>query len=340
MTAHSGPGYPRLAMTVSNQQTSEFKDRTAGLIVFGAVSILIGACCALLVPLMFLSVSLSESVAGSGVDARSAWSASALYGIIAVAFVWLGIGSIRARRWACELLLSLSWIWLLTGICSMIIGLLVLPTFIRELGGEPTLPTEMAPFVYVVIFVVFALLYVVLPALFVIFYRSPHVAATCCARWPDPQWIDRCPRRLLTLMVVWALLAVSALLMPAYNFFLPFFGIVLTGAVGGFFWALVAATCGVLAIGTYRRALWAWWGGLALTLAGTISSIVVALRYDHLEVLSMMKLPEDQMAVMKTFPILDRWVVALGAVVVWGTFIVYLMTLRRFFTPMPISEDV
>ncbi|MCW8983814.1 MAG: hypothetical protein OQK55_00610, partial [Thermoanaerobaculales bacterium] len=91
-------------MTGPNEATPEFKDRTAGLIIFGVVSILIGACCALLVPLMFLSVALSDSVAGGGVDARSAWSASALYGVMAVAFVWLGIGSIRARRWACELL--------------------------------------------------------------------------------------------------------------------------------------------------------------------------------------------------------------------------------------------
>jgi len=326
-------------MTDSNQQTPDFKDRTPGLIIFGVVSILIGAFCALLVPLMFLSVALSDSVAGSGVDARSAWSASALYGFMAVVFVWLGIGSIRARRWARELLLSLSWIWLLTGICSIVIGILVVPAVIRGLGAGSDLPPEMALFVILVTFGVIGLLYVVLPALFVLFYRSPHVVATCRARHPEPQWVDACPRRLLTLMVVWVLFAVSALLMPAYNFFFPFFGIVLTGAAGAVLWALVLALCVVLTIGTGKRAPWAWWGGLALTLVFTLSSTLVALRFDLSEIVGLMRLPEDQIAMMDALPIFDGWIMALGTFFVWGTFIVYLMTLRRYFAPAPIDTD-
>ncbi len=326
-------------MTDSDQQTSGFKDRTLGLIIFGVVSILIGVFCALLIPLMFLSVALSESVAGGGVDVRSAWSASALYGFMALAFVWLGVGSIRARRWACELLLSLSWIWLLTGICSMVIGMLVVPVAIRGLRAGSDLPPGMASFVIAMTFGIIGLLYVVVPAVFVLFYRSPHVAATCRARHPDPQWIDACPRRLLTLMVVWVLFAVSALLMPAYNFLFPFFGILLTGAAGAAFWVLVLGVCVVLAIGTCKRAPWAWWSGLALTLVFTLSSTLVVLRFDLLEIMGLMNLPEDQIAMMDTLPMLDGWVMALGTVFVWGTFIVYLMTVRRFFEPAPIAAN-
>jgi hypothetical protein len=320
-------------MTGSNDATSEFKDRTLGLIIFGVVSILVGTCCALLIPVMFLSVALTDSVAGGGVDARSAWSASALYGVMAVAFVWLGVGSIRARRWAAELMLSLSWIWLLTGFCSLVIGILVVPAMIRQLSAESSLPPEMALFVILVTFGVIGLLCVVLPGLFVLFYRSPHVVATCRARHRDPEWIDSCPRRLVTLIVVWVLLAVSALLMPAYNFIFPFFGIVLTGSAGAVLWAFVLALCVALAFGTCRRAPWAWWGGMAFSLAGTISSILVVLRLNLTEIMTLLNLPEDQVAMMDTLPVLDVWVVALGTLVVWGTFIVYLMTLRRFFAP-------
>jgi hypothetical protein len=315
------------------EATPEFKDRSVGLTIFGVVGILVGTCCALLIPLMFLSVALTDSVAGGGVDARSAWSASGLYGVMAVAFVWLGVGSIRARRWAAELMLSLSWIWLLTGLCSLVIGILVVPAMIRELGAESSLPPEMALFAVLVSFCVIGLLCVVLPGLFVLFYRSPQVEATCRARHRDPEWIDSCPRRLVTLMVVWVLLAVSALLMPAYNFFFPFFGVVLTGSAGAVLWAFVLALCVALAFGTCRRALWAWWGGMALTLAGTISSILVVLRLDLTEIMTLMHLTEDQLAMMDTLPVLDAWVMALGALVVWGTFVVYLMTLRRFFAP-------
>jgi hypothetical protein len=313
--------------------TPAHKDRTLGLIIFGVVSILIGACCALLVPLMFLSVALSETVTGGGVDVRSAWSASALYGFMAAVFVWLGIGSIRARRWARELLLSLSWIWLMTGICSLVIGILVVPAVVGKTGVDTGIPPEMTMIVMLVIFGLIGSLYVVLPALFVLFYRSPHVAATCRARHPDPQWVDACPRRLLTLMVVWVLFAVSALLMPAYNFFFPFFGIVLTGVVGATLWALVLAVCVALAVGTCRKAPWAWWGGLALTLVFTLSSALVTLRLDLSEIMGLMKLPEDQVAMMDTLPMFDGWVLVFGTVFVWGTFIFYLMTLRQYFAP-------
>ena len=339
LTALSSHGYPQSVITDQGETRLDFKDRTLGLIIFGVAHILIGVFCALLIPLMFLSVALSNSVAGGGIDARSAWSASALYGFMAVTFVWLGLGSIRARRWARELILSLSRIWLLTGICSMVIGMLVVPAVIRGLGAGSELPREMALFVILVIFGVIGLLYVVLPVLFVLFYRSPHVVATCRARHPEPQWVDACPRRLLTLMVVWILFAVSALLMPAYNFFFPFFGIVLTGAAGAVLWALVLALCVALAIGTCKRALWAWWGGLALTLVFTLSSTLVALRFDLSEIMGLMKLPADQIAMMDTLPMLDGWVMVLGTVCVWGTFILYLMTLRRYFAPAPIDTD-
>jgi len=271
--------------------------------------------------------------AGGGVDVRSASSASALYGFMAAVFVWLGIGSIRAHRWARELLLSLSWIWLLTGICSMVIGILVVPAVVGGTGVDTGIPPEMTMIVMLVIFGLIGSLYVVLPALFVLFYRSPHVAATCRARHPDPQWVDACPRRLLTLMVVWVLFAVSALLMPAYNFFFPFFGIVLTGVFGATLWALVLAVSVALAVGTCRKAPWAWWGGLALTLVFTLSSALVTLRLDLSEIMGLMKLPEDQVAMMDTLPMFDGWVLVFGTVFVWGTFIFYLMTLRHYFAP-------
>jgi hypothetical protein len=36
---------------------------------------------------------------------------------LAVALIWLGIGSIKARRWARALLLIFSWSWLVMGVC-------------------------------------------------------------------------------------------------------------------------------------------------------------------------------------------------------------------------------
>jgi hypothetical protein len=316
-----------------------YKDRTVGLVVFGSVSILIGVCCLLLISLMFLSVALSKTAGVGSVDLRSAFAASAMYGCMAVAFVWLGVGSIRARRWACQLLLSLSWIWLLTGVCSVVVGMLVVPAVVGQLGAQSDLPPELGWIVILVTFGVIGLLYVVLPGLFVLFYRSPHVAATCRARHPGPEWIDGCPRQLLTLTVVWVLLAVSILLMPAYDFFFPFFGVALTGIAGALPWALVLVICGALAVGSCRRAGWAWWGGLFLTLAGTVSSIVTVLRYDLSEIVALMKLPEDQVELIRAMPVFDGWLLALTTAVVSGTFLIYLFALRRFFDSGPVEQN-
>lgn len=318
----------------------EFKDRAAGLVVFGSVSVLVGLFCALLVPLTILSVALSASVSGAGVDPRSAWSACAMYALMAVAFVWLGIGSIRARRWACELLLSLSWIWLLTGICSLIVAILVVPAVVVQLGGESALPAGTAAIMVAVAFVIIALFYVVLPGLYVLFYRSPAVAHTCRARHPEPEWIDRCHQRLRTLMVVWVLLAVSILLVPAYNFLFPLFGLVLTGLGGAFLWLLVFAACVALAVGTCRRASWAWWAGVGLILAATLSSILTVLRYDFEEILALMALPQDQVAMIAAIPMLDRSSLVFGTAVVWGTFLAYLVSLRKHFLVETIESDV
>lgn len=326
-------------MTGSNDATTEFKDRTVGLVVFGAVSVLIGLFCALLIPLAFLSVALSESTPGVGVDVRSAWAAAAIYGLIAVAFVWLGVGSIRARLWACELLLSLSWIWFLTGICALLISFFVVPAAIGSATPASTVPPELTMVVMVVTFGVIGLINLVLPGLFVLFYRSPHVAATCRARDPRPQWIDTCPRRLLTLAVAWALLAASVFMMPAYNFIFPLFGLMVTGAAGAALWFLILIVCGALVLGTCRRAPWAWWGGLGLILAAAVSSVLSVLRYDLAEIVALMNMPEEQASMFAGIRLLNGWPMALITALMWGTFLAYLVALRRHFEPAPGNPD-
>jgi hypothetical protein len=259
--------------------------------------------------------------------------------VIAVVFVWLGVGSIRARLWARELMLSLSWIWLLTGICSLIIGILVVPAALAVLGTEAPFPPKLILLIVVVTFGVIGLLYVVLPGLFVLFYRSPDVAATCRARNPQPHWFDECPRRVVTLAVVWALAAVSVLLMPAYDFFFPIFGVALTGAAGAAMWAVVLALFIVLTVGTCRQAPWAWWAGVVCTVAAAVSSILTLLRYDLAEIMVLMEMPADQTSMVTSLGIQDGWPMVLINALVWGSFVVYLMTLRRYFVSARIPAD-
>ena len=86
----------------------EFKDRQTGLIVFGILEILLGCLCALLVPLMIWGQAMSAQATGGAPNFRMAIPGALVYAMLAVALVWLGIGSMRFRRWARALLLILS----------------------------------------------------------------------------------------------------------------------------------------------------------------------------------------------------------------------------------------
>src|SRR5258707_10310422 len=90
----------------------DFKDRGTGLIVFGIFEILIGFFCLLLVGLMMFLQHLPKPPGTPEMDFRTMIPSFIIYGALAIGFVWLGIGSIQARRWARDLLLVGSAGWL------------------------------------------------------------------------------------------------------------------------------------------------------------------------------------------------------------------------------------
>jgi hypothetical protein len=255
-----------------------------------------------------------------------------LYAVFAGVLIWLGVGSIRARRWACELMLSISRIWLLTGVASLVITWFILPGLMRSVGGAAGMPAAVLLMTTAVTFVIVSFVYVMLPGAFVLFYRSPDVMATCRARDPRPQFTDGCPPRILTLAVVWALAAVSVLVMPAYDWAFPFFGTMVVGIEGAVPWLVVLVVCGMLAWGSCRRSPWAWWGGVAATGAAAVSTVLTSLRMDPKSILSVMRLADDQVRLLSSISWPDRWMIVLLWVAVWGSMLAYLVSLRRFFT--------
>jgi len=313
--------------------TSDFRDRSFGLLVFGVLEILIGLFCALLVPLSLVAVSLTPAAEEGGLNPGSVLPAMVLYLVVAVVFIWIGIGSVRARRWARDLMLSLSWIWLLTGICTLLISWLVMPGLLLDMGAAVGLSSGDIAVVALVTLSILSFVYVFLPGAFVLFYRSESVAATCRSRDPRPQWTDGCPSRLLTLTLLWALTAVSVLVMPAYRFVTPFFGFLVDGAAGAVVWVVVLVVCAVLAWGTCRRAPWAWRLGVAATLLAAVSTILTFARVEAVELYRAMGLPAEQLALLAGLASPERWLMTLLWAVVWLSFLGYLVTLKRLFHP-------
>jgi hypothetical protein len=316
----------------------DFKDRSAALIVVGSIEILLGFGCALLIPLSLLAVSVTGSLSASGAETRSIGAMMALYGVTAAVFVWIGVGTIRARRWACEVMLSLSWIWLVTGVCSLAVSSWMMPPLLRDLGGGAGSLNGFMPLVLVTTLVVLGFLYVVLPGAFILFYRSRHVAETCRNRDPNPQWTDGLPQRLLTLTILWVMLAVSVLLMPAYGWVVPFFGFILGGSSGFGIWAVFFGCCLLLAWGSSRRAPWAWTGAVVLTILAAVSSVVTFARVDLADFVTAMGLSTEQELMFAGILAIDRWMVVVIWVAVWGSFLAYLLTVRGCFLPADTHE--
>lgn len=308
-----------------------FRDQSTGLVIAGGAVIVVGLCCALLVPLSAALGELAEYSDGGSGGLRTTLSLMAFHALLAAGFIWLGVGAVRARRWARDLMLPVARIWLLTGICTTAAAAILLPAVVRGLTATAGVPPGFGLAVMLISGGVLALTQVAVPAALLLFFRRPDVAATCRARDSRPQLTDACPPRLLTLATVWALAALSVVLMPAYDFVFPLFGVLLRGAAGVLPWIVVLITCVVLAWGTFRRALWAFQGGLAVTVAATASSVATTLVMGPAELLKALQPASSGVDVWAALPTPATWVGVLGWIVVWGSFLIYLMSLRHLF---------
>lgn len=308
------------------QPAGTHRDRGAGLVVFGAIEILIGFAFAALIALTLVAVIFSPMV-----EIQLVISSLALYAALAAIFIALGIGSIRARCWAQALTLSLSWVWLITGFCTMVFSWWFLPGVWRDLGASSGLDAGDARMVALGINLFLSMVYVLLPGAFVLFYRSPDVIATCRVRSPIPGWTDRCPQRLLALAVAYVLGGLSIIAMPAYGFVFPFFGFLLSGAAGAACWAAVLVLSGALAWGTARGEPWAWWTAMTTGAVAGLSSALTFAVIDPGELFEIKGVLSEQRRLFETLWPASPWVHVALQFVIWGSFIAYLAYVKPLF---------
>ena len=312
----------------SGHRSDSSPDRSVGLVVFGVAEILIGLACASLIPLTIATAALSPTV-----DLWVMLPSLALSGLLAVGFVILGVGSVRARRWAVALTLSLSWVWLITGVFTLVLALWVLPEFWSSLGAASGLDAGAAQVLAIAITLVLGMIYVALPGVFILFYRSPDVIATCRWRDPQPDWTDHLPPRLLALTVAWALGGLSIVAVPAYDFVFPFFGRVLSGTAGAVCWGIVVVLSAALAWGTFRREPWAWWTALAAVSIGGISSAFTFAVIDPSGLFRIEGLPAEQRTLLEGVWPASPWIHIAIQILIWGSLIAYLFVVKPLFAP-------
>ena len=314
-----------------------FRDQSTGLTLFGVFQLLLGGFCGLAAFMMLAMATIPQRgvPGGTPMGLRQAIPMAGLYVVMAVAGVLLGIGSIRARRWAWALTLVLSWMWLIVGICALLCWLIWAPYLYASMQQQMKMPPQALLVMQIVMGGMLGCMYILLPGVFLLFYQRSAVRATC--RWRDPQtrWTDRCP---LPVLAVSLALAYSALQMPfslaAYGGVIPLFGRFVTGIAASALLLFLCVVSACLAWGMYRLKMVAWWGSVVLCIVGSASATMTFAQPNALKTMyEKMDLPPAQLEMINKMGIPDRlsggmvWLMPISALLVLG----YLVWVRRYF---------
>ena len=261
-----------------NSSVGPYRDRRTALLIAGVLEILLGVGAWLIVGLMIFAASM---VTAQGAGSKGSMIPGiAVYGIAGLVFVTLGVGSIRARRWARALWLVVSSFWLIGGVLAAAVVALLMASVA---GVESILLIAILSF--------FAVFMIGLPASLMAFYRSPHVKATCEAAAPQPCWTDGCPLPVLGAALWFASMTLTLPWMGwLYGGLYPFFGHFVRGAAGHGLWIASGLLSGIATYGIYRRIHTLWLLGLVLVLGQGISATVTYAVVDPKELFAAMSI--------------------------------------------------
>ena len=314
-----------------------YKDRSTGLLVFGVLTVALGGLAGLLVLVMLAGQAMAAKTTQVPANFAAILPAIAIYAGLAAALICLGIGSIQARRWARVLLLIFSWSWLLLGIVTTAMMGFIMPKVMANMAsagtaGQTAMPSAAKDAVLVVMFLFCGIFMIVLPAVWIFFYGSRHVKATCERRDPLPRWTDACPLPVLALCL-WLLFGVPMmLLMPiAGEGVMPCFGIFLTGLPGKLLCLAVAALWSYAAWLIYHLKPQGWWLILIAVLVFAASSSVTFARHDLEEMYHLMGYPQAQIDQLRQTGLLTgnlmAWLMPISLLPIIG----YLIFVKKYF---------
>lgn len=322
---------------------STHKDRTTLVVTGGVFIVLLGLLCAAFVPLILGAVFMAPPGGRSDMSMRQVLPGALIYAALAGGFFLLGIGIIRQRKWARDLLMAFSWIWLVVGVISFLVFSVLMIVMGRDLTatpGGPSLPAGVFWIVTGISAAVIFTIYVVIPSLVLAVFGNRNVTATIRAHHSDPCWTDALPTRVL---VMFLLLVSGGFSMTggfAYTPAVPLFGMFLTGWPAGILMVLLALLWLTLAWGTAGLRAWAWWGTLLGMALVWVSALVTFFTRDLMDLYRAMDFPAEQLAQFEKWgPLFDPWMpafVLLGGMVFFGL----LMAVKKDFSAARVpSED-
>jgi hypothetical protein len=317
----------------------QFTNRKTGLVFFGILTILGGCVCALFF-LLTLVISQIKPPNGNQPPPGITTLPVLMYGTMAVALVWLGIGSTQGRRWARALLAILSWMFLVFGVSGLAFLGIMAPHMKEAMAAahpanQSPLPDSAVTAIVIVVLGLMSVFTVVGPLIWALFYSGRNVRATCEVMDPVPRWTDRCPLPVLG-VTLWLL--VAAILIASMSLFYPvapLFGMLTTRAAARVYYLILAIVWLYAAWAIYRLDIRGWWVALAAMILQVVSSVITFSRYDLTEIYTLLGYSADQIALTQKMGV-TRWITPLSTVIWTIPVIIYLLYLRKFFSaPKP-----
>ena len=317
--------------------TSVYPDRSERLLLLGIFQVVLGCLCGLMGAVMVGAAMLGPMGAvpqGQSTSLQMMIPALVFYVLLAVALIWLGIGLVRARRWAWTLTVVLSWMWLVIRVVSFVAFVFLIGPMIWEsMARDGKVPREMIMGMLMVMGLFVVCVYILLPGLFLVVCHRESVRATCQTRDPKIRWTDRCPMPVLALTVIQALGAVAMPSALAYGSVIVLFGVFLSRASGTVAIGLIMLVLAYLAWGSYRLQMAAWWGMLLAGMVGALNTVVTFSRTDLMQMYEKMGFPPEQLEMMRKTGIVELmsrwgpWMSLVGGAAWLG----YLLYVRRYF---------
>ena len=252
------------------------KDRSVGLAIAGALEMGLGVLSFSLA--MLLLIVVSSTGLGSMKTAHF-WLSMGFLFYMTGWFIVMGLGSVKARRWAPALILVGAWVTIFFGTLALALALYILPEalgLLMDTGISAGLAMGLLYFIVVALVV----LQVLFPLLAIAFYSLGGVRATCERLDPKARWTDRVPLPLLAMGCICAFGSLSIVFGATTNYVVFLFGRVVNGAVGMVIVALISAGYAYVGWGAFTRKKHAWWGAYALVL---LTSSSMMLTFSELE---------------------------------------------------------
>ena len=309
-----------------------YTDRGPILTVFGILLLLVGIAAALLGPVeTYCFYLFSEGgrfhYPGFGFGSFMFGNIAAQiigYYVIAALLIPLGYGHLRAHRWVRKLSLALLWSWLVVGIPLMV-------AFFFILAGSK----ELSPIAAIIAVIALAVSYFLLPWLLIRFYHSRDLRLTLQAMDPDPHPVERFPTPLLALTCLYLFYAVVVHVPLFFRGIFPFFGTFLFDLRGFILVDAVIALLLILAWGTIRSRVWAWWGSLLTIGLLTLSTILTFLRSSYLGILESLRFPPTEMEILDGIPLEGVHLAVFFGLPLLATLAVIVLSRRHFGRPSP-----